>query len=72
MALVSSPQQPTTLMVALDRLGVPNTEALRSGLALSLVSRRIHLRCQRRPGGGLALAALPGDPLLAEDPRGGR
>ena len=36
MALVTSHQQPTALVVALDRLGVPNTAAVRSGLALSL------------------------------------
>ena len=36
MALVTSHQQPADLVVALDRLGLPNTEAVRSGLALSL------------------------------------
>jgi predicted HTH domain antitoxin len=36
MALVTSHQQPTALVVALDRLGLPNTAAVRSGLALSL------------------------------------
>jgi antitoxin (DNA-binding transcriptional repressor) of toxin-antitoxin stability system len=36
MALVTSHQQPTALVVALDRLGVPGTVAVRSGLALSL------------------------------------
>ncbi|MFZ4803224.1 MAG: UPF0175 family protein [Synechococcus lacustris] len=36
MALVTSHQQPTALVVALDRLVVPNTAAVRSGLALSL------------------------------------
>jgi antitoxin (DNA-binding transcriptional repressor) of toxin-antitoxin stability system len=36
MALVTSHQQPAALVVALDRLGLPNTEAVRSGLALSL------------------------------------
>ena len=35
MALVTSHQQPAALVVALDRLGLPNTEAVRSGLALS-------------------------------------
>jgi len=34
MALVTSHQQPTALVVALDRLGVPNTAAVRSGLPL--------------------------------------
>ena len=36
MALVTSHQQPTALVVALDRLGIPDTAAVRSGLALSL------------------------------------
>ncbi|MEB3208254.1 MAG: UPF0175 family protein [Synechococcus sp.] len=36
MALVTSHQQPTALVVALDRLGLPDTAAVRSGLALSL------------------------------------
>jgi len=36
MALVTSQQQPAALVVAPDRLGLPNTEAVRSGLALSL------------------------------------
>ena len=36
MALVTSHQQPTALVVALDRLGLPNTAAVRSGLAISL------------------------------------
>ena len=36
MALVTSHQQPAALVVALDRIGLPNTEAVRSGLALSL------------------------------------
>ncbi|QPN70407.1 UPF0175 family protein [Synechococcus sp. CBW1108] len=36
MALVTSYQQPTALVVALDRLGLPDTAAVRSGLALSL------------------------------------
>jgi len=36
MALVTSHQQPAALVVALDRLGLPNTEAVRSGLALSV------------------------------------
>lgn len=36
MALVTSHQQPAALVVALDRLGLPNTAAERSGLALSL------------------------------------
>jgi antitoxin (DNA-binding transcriptional repressor) of toxin-antitoxin stability system len=36
MALVTSHQQPTALVVALDRLGLPDLAAVRSGLALSL------------------------------------
>jgi predicted HTH domain antitoxin len=36
MALVTSHQRPAALVVALDRLGLPNTAAVRSGLALSL------------------------------------
>jgi predicted HTH domain antitoxin len=36
MALVTSHQEPTALVVALDRLGLPDTAAVRSGLALSL------------------------------------
>ena len=36
MALVTSHQQPTALVVALDRLGLPDTATVRSGLALSL------------------------------------
>lgn len=36
MALVTSHQKPTALVVALDRLGLPDTAAVRSGLALSL------------------------------------
>ena len=36
MALVTSHQQPTALVVALDRLGLPDPAAVRSGLALSL------------------------------------
>jgi predicted HTH domain antitoxin len=36
MALVTSHQQPTALVVALDRLGLPDTAAVRSGLGLSL------------------------------------
>ncbi len=36
MALVTSHQQPTALVVALDRLGLPDTAAVRSGLAISL------------------------------------
>lgn len=36
MALVTSHQQPTALVVALDRLGLPDSAAVRSGLALSL------------------------------------
>ena len=36
MALVTSHQQPAALVVSLDRLGLPNTEAVRSGLALAL------------------------------------
>ncbi len=36
MALVTSHQQPKALVVALDRLGLPDTAAVRSGLALSL------------------------------------
>lgn len=36
MALVTSHQQPAALVVALDRLGLPDTAAVRSGLALSL------------------------------------
>ncbi len=36
MALVTSHQQPAALVVALDLLGLPNAEAVRSGLALSL------------------------------------
>jgi antitoxin (DNA-binding transcriptional repressor) of toxin-antitoxin stability system len=36
MALVTSHQKPTVLLVALDRLGLPDTAAVRSGLALSL------------------------------------
>jgi predicted HTH domain antitoxin len=36
MALVTSHQEPTALVVSLDRLGLPDTAALRSGLALSL------------------------------------
>jgi antitoxin (DNA-binding transcriptional repressor) of toxin-antitoxin stability system len=35
-ALVTSHQQPTALVVALDRLGLPDPAAVRSGLALSL------------------------------------
>jgi predicted HTH domain antitoxin len=35
-ALVTSQQQPAALAVALDRLGLPNPAAVRSGLALSL------------------------------------
>ena len=36
MAVVTSHQEPTALVVALDRLGLPDTAAVRSGLALSL------------------------------------
>ncbi len=36
MALVTSHSEPTALVVALDRLGLPDTAAVRSGLALSL------------------------------------
>jgi predicted HTH domain antitoxin len=36
MALVTSHQQPAALVVALDHLGLPDTAAVRSGLALSL------------------------------------
>lgn len=36
MALVTNHQQPAALVVALDRLGLPDTAAVRSGLALSL------------------------------------
>jgi predicted HTH domain antitoxin len=36
MALLTSHQQPTALVVALDRLGLPDPAAVRSGLALSL------------------------------------
>lgn len=36
MALVTRHQQPTALLVALDRLDLPNTAAVRSGLALPL------------------------------------
>jgi predicted HTH domain antitoxin len=36
MALVTSHHQPTALVVALDRLGLPDPAAVRSGLALSL------------------------------------
>lgn len=36
MALVTSHQQPRALVVALDRLGLPDTAAVRSGLALAL------------------------------------
>jgi len=36
MALVTSHQEPTALVVALDRLGLPDPAAVRSGLALSL------------------------------------
>lgn len=36
MALLTSHQEPTALVVALDRLGLPDTGAVRSGLALSL------------------------------------
>ena len=35
MALVTSYQQPVALVVALVRLDLPNTAAVRSGLALS-------------------------------------
>jgi tungstate transport system ATP-binding protein len=35
MALVTNHQQPAALVVALDRLGLPDTAAVRSGLALS-------------------------------------
>lgn len=41
MALVTSHQQPTALVVALDRLGLPDTAAVRSGLALSLFPRLV-------------------------------
>ena len=70
MALVTSHQQPTALVVALDRLGLPDTAAIRSGLALSLfqagsisVNQRIHgcgcSRCRSldRPGTNPAVAA---------------
>jgi antitoxin (DNA-binding transcriptional repressor) of toxin-antitoxin stability system len=60
MALVTSHQQPAALVVALDRLGLPNTEAVRSPWTVPPRWRAC-----------LALAALPGDPLLPEDPRGG-
>lgn len=40
MALVTSHQEPTALVVALDRLGLPDTAAVRSGLALSLFQAR--------------------------------
>lgn len=36
MALVTSHQQPAALVVALDRLDLPDTAAVRSGLAVSL------------------------------------
>jgi predicted HTH domain antitoxin len=36
MAVVTSHQEPTALVVALDRLGLPDAAAVRSGLALSL------------------------------------
>ena len=36
MALVTSHHEPMALVVALDRLGLPDTAAVRSGLALSL------------------------------------
>lgn len=36
MALVTSHQQPAALVVALDRIGLPDPAAVRSGLALSL------------------------------------
>jgi predicted HTH domain antitoxin len=36
MAVVTSHQEPIALVVALDRLGLPDTAAVRSGLALSL------------------------------------
>jgi predicted HTH domain antitoxin len=36
MALVTSHQHPTALVVALDRLGLPDQAAVRSALALSL------------------------------------
>jgi antitoxin (DNA-binding transcriptional repressor) of toxin-antitoxin stability system len=38
MALVTSHQQPTALVVALDRLGLPDPAAVRSVLALSLTA----------------------------------
>jgi predicted HTH domain antitoxin len=37
MALVTNRDQPTALVVALDRLGVADTAAVRSGLALTLI-----------------------------------
>ena len=36
MALITNHQQPTAVVVAIDRLGLPSTAAVRSGLALSL------------------------------------
>jgi predicted HTH domain antitoxin len=37
MAVVTNRDQPTALVVALDRLGVADTAAVRSGLALTLI-----------------------------------
>lgn len=36
MAVVTSHEQPTALVVALDQLGLPDTAAVRSGLAIAL------------------------------------
>jgi len=60
MALVTSHQQPTALVVALDRLGLPDTGAVRSGLALSLFrSGSISL------GSAAQIAGLPLPRLMA-------